>query len=103
MACHPRHSDDRLCGLSSVIFFGMCLWVFVEQIIQGAQAVSRAAGRRAIAVLGLAGGSLGYAGIAEADAPMVYRAGVTAGGVVLAAVAAWAAWRLLRARLARRV
>ncbi len=91
---HPRAADDRLCGLATAIFFGLCLWVFVEQMIHGGQVIPRAAGVRVLAVLGLAGGGLVWAGVSQAAAPSVYRLGTILGGLFLAGVAAWAAGRL---------
>jgi hypothetical protein len=93
-----RQPDDRLCGLSTVIFFGLCLYVFVEQMIQGTPVRSRSGGRRMLAALGVAGVALVYLGIAEATAPLGYRSAVALGGVFLAGVAAWATGRAWRAR-----
>jgi hypothetical protein len=61
MALHPHRPEDRLWGLCCVFFFGLCLWVFVEQLALGRLVLLPSSRGRMCIALGLAGTGLAYA------------------------------------------
>jgi hypothetical protein len=51
IARSPRLPSDGFWGLLSASFFGLCAWVFVEQLASGSQVLAKRAGLRVMAAL----------------------------------------------------
>jgi hypothetical protein len=103
MARHPHHPSDAFWGLLCALFFGLCAWVFVEQLAQPGVMLAKRAGRRVIGALILASVSGCWLSWTSAVVSVPERLMVGAGCAAMASlgvVALVKAWRRDRPRRA---
>jgi hypothetical protein len=86
-AWYPRHADARFWGLTGLSLFGLCTWVFVEEIVGAAPERPRP---RTVAAAGVAGLAAVAIALTGGGAGAGARALVGIAGALGAAVAVWA-------------
>lgn len=99
-----RTPADRFHGTLSTCFFGLCTWVFVEQLAGRSEVLSRGAGFRSVAVMIGASALTTYLAWETTAVPLIERVLIGLAAVTLAVlgmVGQWKMWKRWRATRGR--